>query len=380
MADGILEMEALLAPLADGDGGGEDAREDASARSPYQLLRGARSEARDEERRVDGGDPNADTVAALSHWREVKKLSIAILTTKSKDFAVAAWLTEALVRIDGLPGLEAGSRLITGLVQNFWEKGFPRLEEEDGLDDRASPIGGLAGQGADGMLMQPLRRMTLFRRGDSSPCDLFLYKRAEDTAAIVEEERRERRYKEGVPQLDVLQREGRADGAFLRAVALQALAAREAWQAMDQALNDPFAGNSPSTRNVTETLTTIIDLATRIIGPLQSDAPLPEPGGEEAGPDGGGADTGTGGGPATGGGGGPGGPRPLRTRDDAIKQIEELSAFFKKTEPHSPVAFTLEDAARRARMPLTELLLEVLPEGEARKAMLTRLGIHQPEG
>ncbi|MBR0667886.1 type VI secretion system protein TssA [Roseomonas hellenica] len=375
MADGVLEMEVLLAPLGEGEGAGEDTRTDYSPKAPYQLLRNARGEARALERRLDGGDPEADPATILGHWREVKKLGISIIGTKSKDFEIASWLTEALVRLDGLAGLQAGSQLIAGLAQNFWDKAFPSLDEPEGIEDRASPIGGLAGEGTDGTLMQPLRRLTLFRRGDGSPCDLFLYKRAEETAAIVEEERRERRYKEGVPQLDVLQREGRADGAFLRAVALEALAAREAWQAMDQALTDPFAGNAPSTRNVNEALGAVIDLATRIIGPLQSDAPAAD---GEAGDAGGEGDAVAAGGMAMAGGGG--GPRPMRTREDAIKQIEEIAAYFRKTEPHSPVAFTLEDAARRARMPLTELLVEVLPEGEVRRAMLTRLGIHQPEG
>ncbi|HEY4254657.1 MAG TPA: type VI secretion system protein TssA [Roseomonas sp.] len=377
MADGVLEMDVLLAPLAEGDGAGEDTRTDYSPKSPYQLLRGARGEARALERRLDGGDPEADPAVIAGHWREVKKLGVSIIGTKSKDFEIAAWLTEALVRLDGLDGLEAGSTLITGLAQAFWAKAYPSIEEPEGIEDRASPIGGLAGEGADGTLMQPLRRMVLFRRGDGSPCDLFLYKRAEDTAAIVEEERRAKRYKEGVPELDVLHREGRADGAFFKVVALAASRAREAWQAMDQALTDPFAGNSPSTRNVNEALGAILDIATRIIGPLESDAPPPA---EEAAAAGGGEGDATGGGGPVAGGGGGGGPRPLRTREDAIKQIEELAAWFKKTEPHSPVAFTLEDAARRARLPLIELLLEVLPEGEARKAMLTRLGIHQPEG
>ncbi|WP_198376680.1 hypothetical protein [Neoroseomonas rubea] len=70
----------------------------------------------------------------------------------------------------------------------------------------------------------------------------------------------------------------------------------------------------------------------------------------------------------------------MRTREDAIKQLEEIAAFFRKTEPHSPLAFTLDDAVRRARMPLPELLAEVLPDEAARKAMLNSLGIRLPEG
>ncbi|MBR0674087.1 type VI secretion system protein TssA, partial [Roseomonas soli] len=74
-----------------------------------------------------------------------------------------------------------------------------------------------------------------------------------------------------------------------------------------------------------------------------------------------------------------GAPRALRTRDDAIRQLEDIADFFRRTEPHSPLAFTLDDAVRRARMPLPDLLAEILPDAGARRAMLTTLGIRVPE-
>ncbi|MBR0668591.1 hypothetical protein GXW71_29840 [Roseomonas hellenica] len=43
-------------------------------------------------------------------WRTI------CLGERSKDFEVAAWLTEALVRLDGLPGLSMGAKLISGLL------------------------------------------------------------------------------------------------------------------------------------------------------------------------------------------------------------------------------------------------------------------------
>jgi type VI secretion system protein ImpA len=55
--------------------------------------------------------------------------------------------------------------------------------------------------------------------------------------------------------------------------------------------------------------------------------------------------------------------------------LEEIAAFFRRTEPHSFLAYTLTDAARRGRMPLPALLAEVLPDDAARSAMLTALGI-----
>lgn len=47
-------------------------------------------------------------------------------------------------------------------------------------------------------------------------------------------------------------------------------------------------------------------------------------------------------------------------RDQAFHQLRELSEFFKKTEPHSPVPYLLEKAIRWGYMPLPELMTELL--------------------
>jgi type VI secretion system protein ImpA len=62
-------------------------------------------------------------------------------------------------------------------------------------------------------------------------------------------------------------------------------------------------------------------------------------------------------------------------REQALRTLEQLAAFFQKTEPHSFLAYTLADAARRGRLSLPELLAEVLQDDSARSAMLTALGI-----
>jgi type VI secretion system protein ImpA len=369
MGAGILDVEALLAPLASGDGAGEDLRTDYSPTSLYQRIRTQRNDARAGERALDGGDPDADPAAVQAAWREVKKLGVESLSAKVKDFEIASWLTEALVRIDGLAGLSDGAEVLAGLCNQYWENGFPRLDDEDGIDGRGAPLGGLSGEGADGTVMAPIRRFQLFRRGDGSACDLFLWQRAEETAMIADETRREARYKQGVPQLDVLQNEARVDVGTLRASGAAARAALAAWSTMDGAITARFGGDAPSTRRVSEALGAIIAIADKIAG-----APVEATAGEAAEEEGAAPGGETAGGAVAAPAGG-GGPRPMRTREDAIKQLEEIAAFFRKTEPHSPLAFTLEDAVRRARMPLPELLAEVLQDDTARKAMLTALGI-----
>ncbi len=367
MGEGVLDIEALLAPLATGDGVGEDLRPDYSPTSPYQRIRTQRNDARAGERAVDGGDPEANPAAIATAWREVKKLGVELIGTRSKDFEIASWMAEALVRVDGLPGLADAAEVIAGLCNQYWDQGFPSLDSEDGLEDRGAPIGGLSGEGADGTLMASIRRYPLFQRGDGSDGDLFTWQRAEETAAIGDPVRRQARLDSGVPDFDALQNEARASVASLRAAGKEAQAALTAWTAMDAAVSARFGGDAPSTRRVTEALQAILDLVTRIAGAPSEAEPAEQ---EQTGS--GDADNPA---VAVAGGAAPSGPKPMRTREDAIRQLEEIANFFRKTEPHSPLAFTLDDAVRRARLPLPELLAEVLPDSSARRMLLTALGI-----
>ncbi|HYF53823.1 MAG TPA: type VI secretion system protein TssA [Salinarimonas sp.] len=373
MSETILDLEALLAPLEAGDGAGEDPRGEISATAPYQRLRDARSDARAEERARDS-QPGEDT-APPQQWRDVLRYGAECLSKRGKDFEVAAFMTEALVRMHHLAGLKAGIELLEGLLDRYWENGFPQPEpdvpDDERLEGRSAPIGGLAGEGADGTIMQPLRRMPLFRRPDGNSVSLHLWLRAEATATIDNEEKRQEMYDSGVPVMDTLRDEARVAGAMLRQVGLQARAVGALWTALDAKLQERFGSYPPATRRVSELLAKITEVAESVLGAFEEAG-----GGDQdaaAGPDGAAGD-----GAAAGGGGGGGGPR-IRTRDDVIRVIEEAAEWFRKTEPHSPLAFTLSDAARRARMPLPELLEEVLSDRDARRSMLVALGIKPPE-
>ncbi len=370
MSGSLFDIETLLAPLDGTDGAGIDLRSDYSPTSPYQNLRDARAEARAEERALETSEESDPAVP--QGWREVKRIALQCIGERSKDFEVAAWLLESLVRLDGLAGLSAGSELLTGLLDRYWEPGFPQ-PDEDGMDVRAAPLGGLSGEGADGTLMQPLRRLPMFRRPDGRAVGLHLWKIAEDTEAIPNEgdnkKRRKARYDAGVPEMKALENEARVEAASLRRTAQQALQAQRAWTALAARMDARFGDLAPNTRRVSEALEQIIQIASRLIGPVAEAAP--EAGGEiesveevtamvEEAPAGAGAAVAV---------------RPLRTREDAIRQLEDLAEYFRRTEPHSPLAYTLTDAVRRARMPLPDLLAEVLPDNGARQAMLTMLGI-----
>ena len=66
------------------------------------------------------------------------------------------------------------------------------------------------------------------------------------------------------------------------------------------------------------------------------------------------------------------------SREDALRALENLATFFRKTEPVSPLAYTLEEAVRRSRMTWPELLEEIVADRDSRNAILTTLGIRPP--
>ena len=70
----------------------------------------------------------------------------------------------------------------------------------------------------------------------------------------------------------------------------------------------------------------------------------------------------------------------IHDREDALNAILQLSDYFRKIEPHSPVPFALEQAVRWARMTLPDLMAELIPEDGPRKALFKQIGIRAPEG
>ncbi len=165
-----FDLAALLEPIPGDIPQGLDIREDFSSQSPYNRLRDARSDARDAEKMIDNGDPNAGDPAPM--WRTVREIGLKTIRETAKDLEVAAWVTEAYVRSDGLAGLAAGAALITGLAENYWDGLFP-LPDDYGIETRIAPVTGLNGRDGGGSLIQPLYKVHFFDRPDGTPDHVF---------------------------------------------------------------------------------------------------------------------------------------------------------------------------------------------------------------
>jgi type VI secretion system protein ImpA len=355
-----LDIETILAPISSEAPSGVDVRTDFSPTSNYFRLRDARAEARAAERAAETA---ADSDAGAQEWRTVKTLAIKILNEQAKDLEVAAWLTESLVRSNGLAGLAAGAEIIGGLAERYWDVLYP-MPDEDGIVTRVAPVTGLNGEGGDGTLSQPLFKLPLFKDGNGEKVMLFQYEQSAELTTL-DPKRMEARLRAGVVPYDQMQAAARANppGNFV-ALRRDLIAAQAAWRAMGLLLDEKAGADSPPTRRIADTLEQIKRVVDRY-------APAEAAAAEEAAPEAGPAEEAP-------GAAGPGPKKRLATREDALAMLSEIADWFRKNEPQSPLAYTIDDAIRRGRLSWPELLAELVSDDSTRRNILSSLGIKVP--
>ena len=142
----------LLNPISEANPGGENLR----FAPVYDKIK--------EARREDDDAPQGEWQRArkTADWPLVIKLASEALATKSKDLQIAAWLTEALLRKEGIPGFREGLSLIAALLDTFWDSLYPELEDGD-PELRAVPL-----VWREGRMEAALRSAPLVKKGYNS--------------------------------------------------------------------------------------------------------------------------------------------------------------------------------------------------------------------
>jgi len=369
MAIDGFDLERLLAPIEGDNPAGADPRADFSATSPYNRLRDARSEARAAERAMDSA---AEEAVVPPQWRTIRDIADKLLAEQAKDLEVAAWYTEALLRSHGFAGLGAGFRLMQGLVERFWDVLYP-LPDEDGMLTKVAPVTGLNGEGGDGALTQPIRKVPLLRTPEGNPLALWQIEQA-DALESLEAARKEARVAAGALTFDAVAKAASAmPAAHWIALAGALREAQAAWADLAAALDARAGADAPPTSQIRDLLEAALATVVRLAGDKLAAAEeaaaveAAEATGEAA--------------PAGGAGGGVGRtarPGEIASREDALKLLEEVARWFRRTEPHSPLSYTLEEAVRRGRMTLPDLLAELMPDEATRSGFLSSLGIRPP--
>jgi type VI secretion system protein ImpA len=352
----VVDVEMLVAPIPGDVPAGADLRADPDANSPYRRLKAVREAARQAER-AQAQDPEAPP----ADWSEVTGLSVGILSTGAKDLEVAAWLVEGLLREHGFAGLRDGFRVARELCEKYWEVMFPAITPDGGVPDRVFAFTGLNGEDRDGTLIAPIR-MSPFAQGPAGePWGLWHYERALEEAAKPPSDEPAAT---GVPTPGAIEESVRSgDGATYRTFVADLAAARREFGALGETFDRLCGSDTPPgqyIRGVLEKVEeTIRNLARMHLAVAEGAAD--------------GAASAAAGGGARGGGGGP-----IQTRDDAFRTLESVADYFRRTEPHSPLSYSLEQCVRWGRMPLPDLLAELVPDDATRTALFRLTGIRPP--
>lgn len=144
--------EDLLKPIPGPNPSGEDLR--------YHTDDPIYDQIREALREEDVRSIASNRERKVANYDSVGELATEAIAKKSKDLEIAAWLTEAWVKLRGFSGLIDGLELLYGLVSNFWDTVYPAIEEDGDVERRAGRLEWLS-VGLD----LPLRSVPLVQAG-----------------------------------------------------------------------------------------------------------------------------------------------------------------------------------------------------------------------
>lgn len=354
-SDEIIPLDQLLAPISEENAVGTDIREDAAQDSAYYTIKDARNAARAAER---NNMFDSDTSESDAEWRKILDLAPDILQNRAKDLEIASWYTEALIRRYGFQGLRDGFKLIKGLIELYWDGLYP-LPDEDGLETRVASLTGLNGEGAEGVLITPIRNVYITEGSDPGPFNYWKYQQVLEVEKVIDDEaKREKASKLGFSNDDVERAVAESSESFYVNLSDDISEAIETYRAAGALLDEHCGINdSPPTSNIINILQDCLGAVKHIgkykIPEPESDVEIEAGGDSESGSDQTSAATNQVSGV-------------VKTREDAFKKLLEISDFFRKTEPHSPISYMLERVVKWGDLPLESLIRELIPDSSAR--------------
>ena len=348
----ILNLETLLAPVPGDEPAGPNLRLVESGGALYYRIKDARSAARMAERQADA---EADRGSLAPEWRLIFEQSQTLIAGQSKDLEVACWLTEAALRMHGFAGLRDAMALLDGLVERYWS-GLHSVDDQD-VGAKVAPVAGLNGTGSEGALIQPLRLAPLTAAQGVEQAGLWHYMVLRRRGAAAPEAKQLAEAAKGTDR--------QAFVSIYRDIA----AALASFGVLSAQLDRLCGYETPPSSTIRNTLVeaqdalrdfTGLDLAA-LSEPAEAEPAPPAAAAQAEAP-----------GPAA---AAPAGVSVLETRDDALRELGRIATFFREHEPNSPTAYTLQTLIRRARLPLADLLQELIPDEAVRRVYLNVAGI-----
>lgn len=363
------ETEPLLAPIA------ADAPSGASLRYDPVFLQLRQSREED-----DPTLPMREWERPLkkADWRAIANQCAGLLSSRSKDLQLAAWLCEAWTRQHRMDGFLAGIRVLNGLVDQCWDSVHPQIEDGD-VEARVASFVWM-NENLSLLLrlhvpvaLLPERRPPHINLAEWEQLIAGVVpERGEDEAPLDRDQIVESIDTRGLLWLDDLGR--------------SLAQAAEDWDALARKLDDKLALEAPSLGKVSDTLRRMQRACTSLMNgrnphPVAPPAPVAQalPGQPDDIPQEQTmtdshtlADT-----PAQ-QAQAPLPSGPITSREDAYRLLEAAAEFLQRTEPHSPTPYLVKRAVSWGQMSLADLMQEIVREEGDLTRYFSLLGINTP--
>lgn len=270
-------------------------------------------------------------------WSRVVSLGQRLLL-RSKDLRVAVTVTRGLVRTEGVPGLTAGLALIRGLLERFWDHVHPALEADQNNDptERLNSLAPLADPDA---VLKDLRDAYLVNSREHGQL------RARDVEIALG--RLPGTRPDGGTVKPLAQVHAQIATAFARDPSVPA-ALHEAGEHLlaVQTLVAERAGQAGSLdlKPLAQSVGTLIEACDTALGGRAPAASAPD---------------GVSGVPVAAAGGPVG---EIRTREDAVRMLDLVCAYFERHEPSHPAPLFIRRAQRLMQKNFVEIMKDLMPD------------------
>jgi type VI secretion system protein ImpA len=282
------------------------------------------------------------TTLKEADWKFVASRSAQLIEKRSKDLQLAVWLAEARARTAGLRGLADGLLLVAALCERYWDHVHP-LPDEGGFEQR---IGNLCWIGA--RAPQLIMEMPV-----TEGARAFSMRDVEAARA---------RGAEALADIDAARR--RSSGAFYESLMRDCDHCAAAIGDLERIVDERLGADGPGFTQAKSALQELIHFVTPM---AREGGALPEAlAAPQAGPVSGAFAAAS---PAASG--------PIQTRAQALAQLRAVAAFFRSTEPHSPVAYLADKAAHWGEQPLHVWLRAVVKDDASFAHLEELLGISE---
>nr|WP_306468951.1 type VI secretion system protein TssA [Pseudomonas protegens] len=274
-------------------------------------------------------------------WRSVQQQSLDLLA-RSKDLRITHFLLQSTLALEGLPGLATSLDLINGLLRDYWAELHPRLDADDDNDPtvRINALAGLAADSTIGLL----REAILTRSRTFGPVSV----RAALNAAGLQHFSGESL---GSDHLAGALQD--SDPEHLEAIRHALSSARSAAESIEKQVSEQVGSASGVDLSA---LKQPLRLALQVLGqhaPQTSESHADEP--AEA--------------PANEAGNAPVAPAATRisgqinSREDVLRSLDRLLAYYSRHEPSSPLPVLLNRAKNLVNADFAAIVRNLIPDG-----------------